>query len=213
MSGPLTAVKVWDAKDGTELVSVDAMRGRDGVLIGHDVPLCAFSPDGRRIVSGGPDNTVTIWDVTTGSKVHTLRGHTMPVSAAAFSPDGSRIVSASYDRTVRMWDTKTGQEMLTISGHTTEVCAVAWNPDGDRIVTGSIGFGKDQDCSLRIWDAVTGAEVLTLRPKNLMRQVFSVAWSPDGCRIVAGGNGGTACVWNCRSSSEEEKPASPPSKK
>ena len=36
----------------------------------------AFSPDGRRLVAGGAENTVKIWDVQTGRELHTLRGHT-----------------------------------------------------------------------------------------------------------------------------------------
>ena len=48
----------------------------------------AFSPDGRRLATGGEENTVKIWDVQTGRELHTLRGHNGDVYAVAFSPDG-----------------------------------------------------------------------------------------------------------------------------
>ena len=35
----------------------------------------AFSPDGRRIVSGGDDGTVKVWDAATGKETLTLKGH------------------------------------------------------------------------------------------------------------------------------------------
>ena len=47
----------------------------------------AFSPDGRRLATGGEENTVKIWDVQTGQELQTLRGHSGDVYTVAFSPD------------------------------------------------------------------------------------------------------------------------------
>ena len=70
----------------------------------------AFSPDGKRIVSGSDDKTVRLWDADTGQPIgQPLTGHTDAVYSVAFSPDGTRIVSGSADNTVRLWDAATGQ--------------------------------------------------------------------------------------------------------
>ena len=52
-------------------------------LKGHTkaVNSVAFSPDGRRIVSGSADNTVKVWDAATGQETLTLKGHTSSVEA------------------------------------------------------------------------------------------------------------------------------------
>jgi len=70
----------------------------------------AFSPDGKRVVSGSWDDTIKIWDTETGQEITTLKGHSREVTSVAFSPDGKQIVSGSEDKTLKIWDTETGQE-------------------------------------------------------------------------------------------------------
>src|SRR5262249_26126134 len=74
-------------------------------LLGHKTGvLCvAFSPDGKRIASGGDDLTVKVWEARTGQEALNLRGHTETIWRVAFSPDGNRIASASRDGPIKIW--------------------------------------------------------------------------------------------------------------
>jgi WD40 repeat protein len=62
-----------------------------------------ISPDGRRALSGGVDQTIRLWDLATGEELHCFRGHEGMVNGVAFSPDGRRALSGGSDRTVRLW--------------------------------------------------------------------------------------------------------------
>jgi WD40 repeat protein len=99
----------------------------------------AFSPNGKRIVSGSIDKTVCIWDAGTGAALREpLQGHSKLVTSVAFSPDGKRIVSGSKDNSVRIWDAETGAALKEPwEGHTNWVTSVAFSPDGKQIVSGS----------------------------------------------------------------------------
>ena len=46
--------------------------------LGHSsyVKTVAISPDGKYIVSGSNDNSIKVWDLSSGREVHTLTGKT-----------------------------------------------------------------------------------------------------------------------------------------
>ncbi|MBX3050310.1 MAG: hypothetical protein KF753_02480 [Caldilineaceae bacterium] len=66
----------------------------------------AFSSDGKRLVSGGIDRIVRVWDLENDREVHALEGHTADVTATLFMPGGTTVISCGYDGTIRLWDVR-----------------------------------------------------------------------------------------------------------
>jgi len=60
---------------------------------GHDLYSAAFSPDGKRIVTGSEDSSIAIWDVASGGLVGRLEGHQGQVMTVTFAPNGDYLVT------------------------------------------------------------------------------------------------------------------------
>ncbi|MEH2441726.1 nSTAND1 domain-containing NTPase, partial [Nostoc sp.] len=84
-------------------------------LEGHSswVYSVGFSPDGKTLASGSTDNTIKLWDVSTGKAIKTLTGHSSSVCGIGFSPDGKTLASGSTDKTIKLWDVSTGKAIKT----------------------------------------------------------------------------------------------------
>ncbi|KAG1142374.1 hypothetical protein G6F37_011571 [Rhizopus arrhizus] len=98
--------------------------------------------DNPIIISGSLDNTVKVWDMTTGNCIRTLFGHVEGVWSLAY--DTLRIVSGSHDSTVRVWDLANGRCMHALEGHSGPVTAVALSDT--KIISAS------DDGDVKIWD-------------------------------------------------------------
>jgi WD40 repeat protein len=124
------------------------------------------------VAASGLDQTVKVWDATTGSAVATLHVED-GTSGVAFSPDGSRIASGTEDRMVMLWAFP-GRETRTLRQGGGCVRNVAFSPDG-RLLAGAC-VGKTV-----IWDVITGKGLRGLPGAG---RYGRVAWSPIDNRIA-----------------------------
>jgi WD40 repeat protein len=192
-------VRVWDVETG-ECLKV--MKGHTGGKVMKDysesgVRSVAVSRDGRRVVSGGSDKTVRVWDVETGECLKVMEGHTDGVGSVAVSRDGKRVVSGGLENSdardktdnLRVWDVETGKCLKVMEGHTQPCHSVAWLGDGKTVVSAG---GDNEVC---VWDVET-RECLKQMDAGHTEGVFSVAVSGDGKTVVSGGGDKTVRVWD-----------------
>ena len=85
---------IWESDTGERLAT---LRGHTG-----GVRAVAWSPDGRRLASGGEDRMLRIWDATTGKELLTLDCQSTWIHTVTWSPDGSRLAAGRSE--IRIWD-------------------------------------------------------------------------------------------------------------
>src|SRR6185295_18123515 len=143
-----TTLQVWDAETGAEVTR----------LVGHaaTVLACAYSPDGRRIVSKSQDGTLRIWDTKTGAAITTFRAPGLDDAICAYSPDGRRIIAGS-GTTVNVWDVETTNEIARFFTPQT-ISALAQGTGGKSISVGDTAGGV---CILRLLGAEFSPLILT----------------------------------------------------
>ena len=158
-------------------------RGLLRTLNGHtsSVYAVAVTADGKRAISGSDDQTLKVWDLTTGKEQFTLNGHTNSVYALAVTADGKRASSGSCDNTLKVWDLTTGKEQFTLKGRSNSVNIVAVTADGKRAISGS------DDKTLKVWGLSSGNVIASFAGES---SIASCAIAPDGVTIVAGDESG-----------------------
>eukprot|EP00548_Thalassiothrix_antarctica_P017663 CAMPEP_0194194162 /NCGR_PEP_ID=MMETSP0154-20130528/75432_1 /TAXON_ID=1049557 /ORGANISM="Thalassiothrix antarctica, Strain L6-D1" /LENGTH=1397 /DNA_ID=CAMNT_0038918565 /DNA_START=207 /DNA_END=4400 /DNA_ORIENTATION=- len=108
------------SKSGKDILSQKGSRGRDALstLSGHTGRvLCVKTAwDGDRLLSGGADCTVRVWDLSSSSSgkcLHELRGHLGCVTQSHYWGPNT-VVSASSDRAIALWDVRVRSSPLFI---------------------------------------------------------------------------------------------------
>ena len=100
-------IGIWDVDKG-ECLHVLRIEEEsvDEECIECTVLSVSWSPDGKRIASGGSwDGTTRIWDADKGKCLNVLRDHRgARVTSVSWSTDGKRVASSSLlDGTIRIW--------------------------------------------------------------------------------------------------------------
>jgi WD40 repeat protein/serine/threonine protein kinase len=149
-----------------------------------------WSPDGQYIASGSRDNSVQVWETTTGvlAREHP---HNASVLAVAWAPDGTRIASGGQDYGVQVWSALGSGPTVAYTGHLDAVTSLAWSPDSTHIASAS------DDYTVQVWSASNPGQGSAINYNRHTQAVNSVAWAPSATALIASASADqTIQIWD-----------------
>ncbi|MGB3266483.1 MAG: CHAT domain-containing protein [Microcoleus sp.] len=160
----------------------------------------AIHPDGQIFASCSLDQTIKVWNLTTGKLLENLTEHSGGVTCVTFSSDGQTLASSSAnpDGTIKLWDTQSWQLKRTLKGDdwvVLSVWSIALTPNGKTLVS-----GHHADSTVKVWNLETGELRHTLR--GHVWAVHDVAIAPDGNIIASGSFDSNIKLWNLHTGRE-----------
>lgn len=147
-----------------------------------------FEYNSSKLISGGQDRSIKIWDASTGSLSHTLYGCLGSVLDLTATHDNKTIIAASSSNNLYVWDVASGRIRHTLTGHTDKVCAVDVSKISSRHVVSAA-----YDRTIKAWDLQKGYCTNTIIfPSNCNTVCFSM----DGRTICSGHVDGNLRLWD-----------------
>ncbi|HEV8378522.1 MAG TPA: WD40 repeat domain-containing protein [Tepidisphaeraceae bacterium] len=148
----------------------------------------ALSRDKTKLVTGGNDRTVRLFDFASGKELRHFEGHTRFILGVDISPDNSRIISCGEDHTIRVWDANTGEQLAEME-HQDEVIATYFLSDPNQAISAS------SDGTARIWDI---DKETTIQKIDYQRRVCSMAICLPANLLAVGTHVGDVYLWDLK---------------
>ncbi|KAK0626290.1 nuclear distribution protein pac-1b [Immersiella caudata] len=205
------SIKLWDPSE--EYKNIRTLPGHD-----HIVSSIRFVPSGAAgapssgnlLVSASKDNSLKIWDVTTGYCLKTITGHTDWPRAVCPSVDGRYLLSTGSDKSARLWDisSREPEQKLVLFGHENFnlCCAIAPSPSYPHLSklanldkspsassTAEFFATGSRDKQIRLWDARGNCIKVLAGHDNWVR---GLVFHPGGKYLISVADDRTMRCWD-----------------
>jgi len=182
---PDFSLKLWDVKSGEEIRSFS----------GHQdtVSTISFSPDGKKILSGGNDYSIRIWNVTSGKEIHPRKSHFSYLEKLAFTAKGRKLIAGYSDNSIRIWSTSSYKLVRHLTGTWTHY---AFSQDGSTLLVSEYDANKEKSFFRRI-DVESGKKIRSFAEKE-SGVLVNMVLSPKGKKLLTADMDGNLSLYDVK---------------
>ncbi|MCD9643066.1 hypothetical protein HAX54_030183 [Datura stramonium] len=149
-----------------------------------------FEYNSSKLISGGQDRAIKMWDTASGSLTNSLYGCLGSVLDLSITHDNKLIIAASSSNNLYVWDANSGRIRHTLTGHIDKVCAVDVSKFSSRHVVSAA-----YDRTIKVWDLQKGYCTNTI---IFHSNCNSLSFSMDGLTICSGHVDGNLRLWDAQ---------------
>ena len=178
--------RVWKVMNGSVLHTYTGHT--DSVTCG------SFIPNSQKIVTGGKDRVLKIWDIQKGNCVKTIPAMSS-CNDAIYLSGTQCLATAHADKSVRMFDINTQQRVDCFEGiHAGQITGIAAADDGRRLFT----LGRDD--TVKIVDSLSRNIVSSLSDSNFRTasNQARLCVAPGAGFVCAGSANGRVFIWDLK---------------
>jgi WD40 repeat protein len=161
-----STLRVWETASGKLAMEVTG------------IEFLLFTPDGKQLITSGPDKMIHTWDLATKKEVARFGQHPDWIRVSSLSPDGKQLLTGCNDGIVRLWDVAKAKEIARLESDN-KLGVPHFCPGGKQAIT------CDDHGILRLWDLTERKEVRRWQQPDIL--TGHLAFLPGGQRFVASG--------------------------
>ncbi|XP_063696514.1 pre-mRNA 3' end processing protein WDR33 [Culicoides brevitarsis] len=137
----------------------------------------AWTPEGRRLVTGASSGEFTLWNGLTFNFETILQAHDVPVRTMVWSHNDQWMVTGDHNGYVKYWQSNMNNVKM-YQAHKEPIRGISFSPSDSKFVTCS------DDGTVRVWDFLRCSEEKVLRGHGA--DVKCVHWHPHKALVVSG---------------------------
>ncbi|KAI0465088.1 hypothetical protein LJB42_000306 [Komagataella kurtzmanii] len=144
-------------------------------------------PDKVIVCAGTVMSGILLWDLSSRSVIHNLKGHEGSIFGVQADTNGELVVSCSDDRSVKVWDLESGECLMSGWGHGARIWSLQFYDNNTKV------FSASEDCTARSWavDREKGElKCLKVFDTHYGKHIWSAAISQDELIAATGGADG-----------------------
>ena len=172
------SIKVY-SMETNELIR-EFSNGHNGQILSIDI-----SNDSTKLVSGGKDSTVVLWDFKEGKLLKSLKCNSI-ITSVCISPNSQYLAYGGSDNKVFVYDIADNNIINTLSEHFDDITSIAFSPDGNYIATSS------GDKLINIYGNGSLITILSGH-KDWVRDI---SFDSDGTKLISCGDEGKIITWD-----------------
>ncbi|KAK8899273.1 hypothetical protein M9Y10_001584 [Tritrichomonas musculus] len=199
-----STIRIWDIGNYESNNSNLQFTSSKAVFSAHNDDVYAVDIDqsGSKVISGGFDRSIIIWDVSAAVPINTIRGaHKGSVTSLCFDSTGNMAVTGGKDMSIVLWDLRNCIAVRSLSPVLGEVSSVTVDKCFTRVLAAT------KNSTNRIYDLrMSGSSAILLKGhKNTLKHFVRARFAGDGRVVMSGSDDGKIYTWDAATGTLADK--------